>query len=135
MTTGILLQVGAMVTLTKVISEADVALFTLVTNDRLPATDEPLTLDEGEPGPVPGALVAALLACAAVRVAGGHPRTTIARAEVRCLASAQPDDALTVTAEVTAFDGGACSVSAHAHCVDQRGRHLADGSFELHVGE
>src|SRR5258707_423563 len=70
MTTGILLQVGAMVTLTKVISEADVALFTLVTNDRPPAADEPLTLDEGEPGPVPGALVAALLACAAVQVAG-----------------------------------------------------------------
>ena len=45
MTAGIIYQVCATVTLTKVISDADVALFTLVTNDQPPGADEPMAAD------------------------------------------------------------------------------------------
>jgi acyl dehydratase len=128
-------HIGATVTCVKVISEADIALFSLVTDDRLPQADEPPNANEDERLPVPSALVAALLAGAAARVAGDAQPAAIERADVRCVAVAQPDDTLTVVAEVTAFDDGTRLITARARCIDQDGRHLADGVFELRGAE
>ena len=131
MSTPTLAHIGATVICVKVISEADIALFSLVTDDRLPQADEPPNANEDVRLPVPAALVAALLAGAAARVAGAALPAAIERADVRCVAVAQPDDTLTVVAEVTACDDSTHRITAHAHCVDQAGRHLADGVFEL----
>ena len=60
--------IGATVTCVKLISEADIALFSLVTDDRPPQADEPPNANEDVHVPVPPALVAALLAAAAARV-------------------------------------------------------------------
>ncbi|HEY7984244.1 MAG TPA: hypothetical protein VID73_08750 [Ktedonobacterales bacterium] len=130
-----LAHIGATVTCVKVISEADIALFSLVTDDRLPQADEPPNANEDLRVPVPAALVAALLAGAAARVASATLPAAIERADVRCLAVAQPDDTLTVVAEVTARDDSARRIIARARCVDQAGRHLADGIFELRGAE
>lgn len=123
--------IGATVTCVKVISEADIALFSLVTDDHLPEADEPPNANEDMRVPVPPALVAALLAGAAARVAGTAQPAAIERADVRCVAIAQPDDTLTVIAEVTDYDESTHLITARARCADQTGRHLADGVFEL----
>jgi len=128
-------SIGATVTCVKVISEADIALFSLVTDDHPPQADEPPNANEDVRVPVPPALVAALLAAAAARVAGDAQPAAIERADVRCLAIAQPDDTLTAVAEVTSFDDGARRIIARGHCVDQHGRRLAEGVFELRAAD
>jgi acyl dehydratase len=127
--------IGATLTCVKVISEADIALFSLVTDDRQLQADEPPNANEGVRLPVPPALVAALLAGAAARLAGDVQPAAVERADVRCLAVAQPDDTLTVVAEVTAFDGDTRRITARARCVDQHGRQLAEGDFELRAAD
>jgi acyl dehydratase len=137
MTTGITQHVGATVTLTKTISEADVALFTLVTDDQAPGTDEPMAAD----GPqvrasetrvaVPSALLAALLATAAARHAGGLPSAVITRADLSATGVAWAGDTLTATAEVTAYDDASHSARVRAQCANQDGQRLAEGNFEL----
>lgn len=141
MTSGIIHQVGATVTLTKVISEADVALFTLVTNDQPPGADEPMAADgpqvrESESrAAVPSALLAALLAAAAARHAGGLPSAVIARAEVRAMGAAWTGDTLTATAELTGYDDSSHTASVQARCANQDGQRIAEGSFELRTSE
>jgi acyl dehydratase len=127
--------IGATVTCVKLISEADIALFSLVTDDRPPQADEPPKGNEEMHLPVPPALVAALLASAAARVAGAVRPAAFERAEVRYLAVAQPEDTLTAVAEVTAFDDGARSIITRAHCLDQHGRRVAEAVFELRAAD
>jgi acyl dehydratase len=127
--------IGATLTCVKVVSEADIALFFLITDDRQLQADEPPNANENVRVPVPPALVAALLAGAAARLAGDAQPAAIERADVRCLAIAQPDDTLTVVAEVTAFDGEARRITARARCADQHGRQLAEGDFELRAAD
>jgi acyl dehydratase len=127
--------IGATVTCVKLISEADIALFSLVTDDRPPQTDEPPNANEDVRVPVPPALVAALLAAATARVADAAQPATFERADVHYLAIAQPEDTLTAVAEVTAFDDSAQRITARAHCLDQHGRRVAEGVFELRAAD
>lgn len=141
MTTGSIHQVGATVTLTKAISEADVALFTLVTNDQLPGPDESLAADGPQVQasetrvPVPSALLAALLAAAAARHGGGLPAAVIARAELSATGVAWIGDTLTATAEVLAYDDASHTAHVRAQCANQDGQRLAEGSFEVRASD
>jgi acyl dehydratase len=133
MITQTLPQVGTAVTLSKAISEADVALFTLLTDDHLPTADESSeeALQPHEHQPVPPALLSALLAGAAARHAGGIGGARITHEEVRFLASAFTDDTLTVVAEVVGQDTAAGAVHVRAHCTNQDAALLAEGTFEV----
>ena len=133
MITQTLPQVGTAVTLSKAISEADVALFSLLTDDHLPTAEEASeeALQPHEHQPVPPALIAALLAGAAARHAGGIGGARIAHADVRFLAGASTDDTLTVVAEVVGHDMAAGSAHVRAHCVNQDAALLAEGTFEV----
>ena len=132
MATGIIHQIGTTLTLTKVISEADVALFTLVTTDQPPAsTDEPLATEPAERVPVPGALVIALLVSAAAQQGDGM---TLAHAEVTCTATAWTGDALTASIEVVAYDAASGVLREHASCANQDGQRLAEGMVDLRAG-
>lgn len=131
MTTETIPQIGAAVTLSKAISEADVALFTLVTNDQLPAAEEPPAPAAGARSVVPGALVAAFLAAAAARHVGGLAAAQLVRADVTAGAPAYTDDTLTATAQVAAYDAAARTLRVAAHCANQDGLRLAEGIFEL----
>jgi acyl dehydratase len=132
MATGIIHQIGTTLTLTKVISEADVALFTLVTTDQPPAsTDEPLAAEPAERAPVPGALVIALLVSAAAQHVAG---TTLARADVTCTTTAWTGDALTASTEVVAYDAASGILRIHVWCANQDGQRLAEGMVDLRAG-
>lgn len=132
-------QIGATLTVSKAISDADVALFTLVANDQPEPTEEPTPmrppmLDPPPPAPVPGALVAAFLAATAARHLGGLAAAQLLRAEVTASATASTDDTLTATAQVAAFDPAARTLRVTTHCVNQNGVRLAEGIFDLRAG-
>lgn len=135
MTIGTIPQVGTTITLSKAISEADVALFILVTNDQPPsATEEPPLPETAGRVLVPGALVAAFLASAAARHLGGLTAARLVRAEVAPSAAAYTDDTLTATAQVAAFDPASQTLRVTAFCANQDGVRLAEGTFDLRTG-
>jgi phosphate acetyltransferase/phosphate butyryltransferase len=135
MTTAIIPPIGATETLAKAISEADVALFTLVTNDLPPLpTGDPMPAAPAGHAVVPGAFVAALLAAAAARHLGGLAAAHLVRAEVTASAPAYTDDTLTVSAQVAAYDAATQTLRVAATCANQDGARLAEGVFELRPG-
>lgn len=124
-------QVGAIARLTKQISEADVALFELVTRDEDVHTSEPPRPDRRPRQAAPFPLVAAMLASVASR----HQPTTgpvrFLREEVSFAAPAYTDDTLCAVAEVTGYDGASHTLRVFAHCENQEGLRLAEGCFYL----
>jgi hypothetical protein len=131
MSTGIITHVGATLTLTKAMSEADVALFTLVTNDQPPNPDEPLPLDPMGRIQLPSAMLAAMLAVAASRHAGGLAAASIARADVVVPGVGWTGETLTTTAEVTAYDAASRTLRVRVQCANDQGQRLAEGIIDV----
>jgi len=126
-------EVGAITRLMKQVSEADVALFELVTRDDQLAA-------EGSPRPsprqprrqaAPFALVAALMASAAARHVAGPAAACFERQDVSFTASAYTDDTLRAVAEVVAFDAAVQRLHVRVRCENQEGLALATGDFYL----
>ena len=133
MTTGLITQVGTTVSLTKALSSADVALFTLVADDLQPAEEDPAkrVSAEEERARVPSALLAALMTSAALKHAGGHAAAEIEQVEVRFAGDAWVGDTLTATAAVAASDPATGTLRVQAHCANEAGAPLADGQIIL----
>ena len=133
MATSLSTKVGTTVSLTKALSSADIALFTLVTDNLAPAEDDPAerVSKQEERARVPGSLLAALMTSAALRHVGGHTGTEIVQAEVRVSADAWVGDTLTTTASVTASDPQTQTLRVQAHCVNEAGTRLAEAQFAL----
>ena len=131
MTQGEPRVVGATVTVTKYISEADIALFELVTKDETISADEPPTPTRQPRQPAPFALLAAFLAAAAARHSPRPTRARFEREVVRYAAPIYTDDTLSAVARVTAYDNASHSLHIHAHCDNQEGVRLAEGEFVL----
>ena len=133
MATGLSTQVGTTVSLTKALSSADVALFTLVTDNLPPPDDDPgeRVSKQEERIRVPGALLAALLTSAALRHAGGHAGAEIVQAEVRCSGDAWVGDTLTATASVLSSDPQTRTLHVQAHCANEAGARLAEAQLVL----
>ena len=125
--------VGTTAVLTKALSGADVALFTLVTDDLPPPSDDPSerVSQPEERVRVPCALLVALMTSAALRHAGGAARGEIVQADVRCSGDAWTGDTLTATAAVTASDPSNRVVRVQAYCANEAGQRLAEGQFAL----
>lgn len=124
-------EIGATATVTKQISEADVALFGLVTKDEAVNGDEPPPPVRQPRQAAPFPMLAAFLASAAAR----HlPQPDLARFErqvVEFAAPAYTDDTLHATAEIAAYDSASHSLRVRAHCDNQEGLRLAEGEFIL----
>jgi acyl dehydratase len=131
MTTDTMHAVGATITFEKQISEADVALFGLLADDHLPTVEDTSSLETHEHSPVPNALVAALLAGAAARHAGGLANAALVREQLSFAATAFTGDTLTVVAAIAGYDAASHLLRVHAHCANQEGRRLAEGTFDL----
>ena len=123
--------VGAIATVTKQISEADIALFELVTKDETVSADDPPTPARQPRQPAPFALLVAFLAAAAARHSSCPARARFAHEAVRFAAPVYTDDTLSAVARVTAFDSAGRSVHIVAHCHNQEGLRLAEGEFIL----
>lgn len=124
-------SVGATATVTKQISEADIALFELVTKDESLSADDPPNPVRQPRQPAPFALLAAFLAAAAARHAPRPTRARFEREAVRFAAPIYTDDTLSAVARVTAYDSASRSLHIAAHCDNQEGQRLAEGEFIL----
>lgn len=131
MTQGVSREVGATATITKLISEADVALFELVTKDDTLSADEPPNPDRQPRQPAPFSLLTAFLAAAAARHSSQPAIARFEREVVRFAAPVYTDDTLSAVARVTAYDSASGSVRIHVHCHNQEGLRLAEGEFIL----
>jgi acyl dehydratase len=123
--------IGATVTISKTLSEADIALFLLVTSETTPSSDEPPLTSRHSREAAPLAMLASLLASAA---AGHARRPTSARflsQTIRYCEPAYTDDTVTATAQVTSRDDAAHALLISVSCENQEGRRLADGEILL----
>jgi hypothetical protein len=135
MATEITTQAGATLSLTKALSSADVALFTLVTDILPEPKEDPAerVSQREERTRVPSALLVALMTSVAVGHAGGHAAAEIVQADVRCFGDAWIGDTLTATAAVTAGDPDTRTLRVSAHCANAAGPQVAEGHFVLRV--
>jgi hypothetical protein len=124
-------EAGATATITKQISEADVALFNLVTNDNPPNGDEPPPPVRQPRQAAPFPMLAAFLACAAARHLSRPSLARFERQVVEFVAPAYTDDTLSATAEIASYDSASQSLRIRAHCDNQEGVRLAEGEFIL----
>lgn len=124
-------RVGDTQRLTKQISEADVALFELVTQDDALAADEPPKPDRRPRQAAPFPLLAAMLASAAARHLHQPTKARFERQEVDFSAPAYTDDVLCAIAEIAAYDATRHTLHIRARCDNQEGVLLAQGDFYL----
>ena len=125
-------MVGATARLTKQISEADVALFELVTRDDGMGASEPQRVDRRPRQAAPFPLVAAMIASVAGRLQpDSSAPARFVREELTYSAPAYTDDTLCAVAEVTGYDSASHTLRVFAHCENQEGLRLAEGCFYL----
>jgi acyl dehydratase len=124
-------RVGAVMTLTKQVSEADVALFALVMGETQITAEEPPIPPRQTHQIVPMALVSALLATAAARLSDRPGGAQLSTGTIRYLEAAYTDDTLTATAEISGYDAAARALHILARCETADGRRLADGEYVL----
>ncbi len=124
-------QVGAVTTFTKQVSEADIALFELVTRPEVGSPEEPAVPMRQPRKAAPYPLLVALLSAAA---AYHTPRPELARfvrQDVRFSAPIYTDDVLTITAELVEYDTAGHTLRISVHCRNQDGLDLAEGELLL----
>lgn len=126
-------EIGATVTVTKQLSEADIALFRLVTKDSnsvMNGDDPPPPVRQPRQA-APFPMLAAFLGSAAACHLPQPEVARFARQVVEFAAPAYTDDTLSATAEIAAYDSASHSLRIRAHCVNQDGLRLAEGEFVL----
>lgn len=122
-------QVGSRATFSKLVSEADAALFEMVTRDELQLDEEPASLARQPRYAAPYALLAALLSAAATRLAPQDGARRLVQQHVEFSAPVYIDDVLSATTEITAYDPVRHTLGVHARCENQDGLPLAEGDF------
>ena len=124
-------QGGAVTTLTKQISEADVALFLLVTG-QVTVTPEQIPIPAQSARQIaPMAMLAAMLSGAAAQHGLRPGSVRFLSENIRFHEPAYTDDTVTATAELVGRDDATQSARIFAHCENQDGRRLAEGEFIL----
>jgi acyl-coenzyme A thioesterase PaaI-like protein len=124
-------QDSAVRTLTKQISDADVALFLLVTGQVTVTPEQTPIPSQTTRQIAPMGLLAAMLSGAAAQHGLRPGAVRFFSEQVRFIEPAYTEDTLTATAELVARDSATQSVRIVAHCENQDGRRLAEGEFLL----
>lgn len=124
-------RVGATTTLTKQLSEADVALFSLVVGEAPTTSEEPAASARPTRQIAPNALLAAILGTVAARLAMRPGAARVLGEQIHYHEAAFTDDTLTTTAAVIGVDEANQSLRISAHCTNQDGRRVAEGEFLL----
>jgi acyl dehydratase len=123
--------IGAKVTISKTLSEADIALFLLVTNETTPSGDEPPLTSRHAREAAPLVMLAALLASAASSHARRPEAARFLTQTIHYCEPAYTDDTVTATAQVTERDESAHALLISVSCENQEGRRLAEGEILL----
>ncbi|HEX8037137.1 MAG TPA: hypothetical protein VF510_25005 [Ktedonobacterales bacterium] len=124
-------QVGVVTTFTKQVSEADIALFELVTRLEQVQPEEPAVPVRQPRKAAPYPLLVALLASV---VAYHTPRPELARfvrQDIHFSAPIYTDDVLSLTTELVEYDAAGHTLRIRARCRNQDGLDLAEGEFLL----
>lgn len=125
--------VGETVTFTKQVSEADAALFLLVTREDDAPAEDPVKPVRRPREAAPFGLLAALLASAAVRHLPQPELASFRHQEISFSAPAYTEDTLSAVARLTAYDSATQTLHIHVLCDNQDGLRLAEGTFALSV--
>ncbi len=131
MSTDLARRVGALATLTKQLSEADVALFILVTGDEPLNGDDPPDLQRRPRQAAPLSMLAALLGAAAAAHAARPDQARFLSQTVRFVEPALVDDTVTSIATIVGYDSAERALLIDAQCENHEGRRLAEGRFLL----
>lgn len=124
-------QEGPVTTLTKQISDADVALFLLVTGQTTVTPDQIQIPAQTTRQIAPMAMLAAILAGAAAQHGLRPGSARFLSESIHFIEPAYTDDTLTATAQLVGREDASQSVRIFAHCENQDGRRLAEGEFVL----
>ena len=127
-------KVGDVITLRKTVSDADIALFGLISRDDafVPEDPTPPLREERRIAPYP--LLASLLATAAASHPVSDPEHKgFLREHIEFSAPLYTNDTLHMTVEVTAHDEAGRTVSISVDCRNQDQQHVAHGDFTLEV--
>jgi acyl dehydratase len=121
--------VGATTTLTRSLSEADLALFALVMGEANLATDARLEAEPSYQRVAPPALLAALLTTSAAQHSERPPLARFISGQVRFIEPAYADETVRASATVTGIDGATGALHINARCETEDGRSLAEADF------
>ena len=127
-------RVGRVVTFTKSVSEADMALFALITREDTDIPEEPTPPVRQPRQPASLALLASLLMAAAARHLETPARAPFTAQRLDFFAPPQTDDTLTIRAELVTYDAAADTSTITLTCQNQEQRPLAQGECTLRVG-
>ena len=124
-------RVGHIITINKSISEADIALFGLISRDDDFIAEDPAPPVRQPRQIAPYPWLASLLATAASHLISPPERASFLREHIEFSWPAYTDDALNMTVEVIAYDAEQHAVSARVICWNQDHLCLAQGEFSL----
>lgn len=131
LTVGLAPVVGATKTLTRALSEADLALFALVMGDAELDGEAHLDMEPRYQRVASPALLGALLTSCAALHSGQPASARFASAQIRFIAPALAEETVRVSATVTGRDEPADALQIAAVCEAEDGRRLAEAEFLL----
>jgi acyl dehydratase len=121
--------VGATRTLTRSLSEADLALFALVMGEAELEAEAQLDAAPGNRRVAPPALLAALLTTSAAQHSEHPESARIVSGQMRFVAPAYAEDTVQASAIVTGVDDSTGALRITARCEAGDGRRLAEADF------
>jgi acyl dehydratase len=121
--------VGATTTLTRALSEADLALFALVMGEADLATDARLEAEPSYQRVAPPALLAALLTTSAAQHSERPPLARFVSGQMRFIEPAYAEETVRASATVTGIDDATGALRISARCETEDCRSLAEADF------
>jgi acyl dehydratase len=123
--------VGATRTLTRSLSEADLALFALVMGEADLEADAHLEAEPRYQRVAPAALLAAVLTSSAAQHSDRPAWARFVSASLRFIEPAYAEETVRASATVTGIDGATGALRINALCETEDGRRLAEADFLL----
>jgi acyl dehydratase len=126
-------KVGAIIALSKSVSEADIALYGLISRDDAFEPVDP-TPPKRQPRQVASyPFLGSLLASAAAFPVSPPAQASFRWQQIEFSAPMYTDDTLYMTVEIVAYDEDARTITVSVACQNQDQHHLAHGTFSLDV--
>jgi len=126
-------KVGDIVALSKSVSEADIALYGLISRDDAFVPEDPTPPKRQPRQMAPYPFLASLLAAAAAYPVSLPAQASFQWQQIEFSAPMYTDDTLYMTVEIMAYDEDARTIAVSVTCQNQDQQRLAHGTFTLDV--